>query len=293
MSQDRLTHALSTRGRVAPTIEERDALIREHLDLVGQLIWEVAAHYPRSIDRDELWSAGALGLVEAAERYDPAVGTSFPQYARIRVRGAIIDSARDRDWASRGVRVRGRAIQNVRRDLEQEHGRAPREDELAARLELSVDALRAHNEQIARATVLRLDPPADDGDSVSEACTEDVTTLPDQAYDQQELTGTLLAAVDALPPAQRDLVERHFFREEYLHEIATSMGISEARASQICSSAVNALRAVLGQMYEGVPVVPDRMPGKRTRAALVELTARRSEWRERMGRALASTQRAC
>ncbi len=278
--------------RDVPSTDARNRLITENLDLVGQVVWDVSAHYPRTVDRDELWGAGALGLVEAATRYDPTVGTSFAQYARMRVRGAIIDSARDRDWASRGVRARGRAIQDARRDLEQAHGRAPSEEELAAKLGLSLETLRAHGEQISRASVLQLEAPTDEGDSMPETCSRDVAGLPDEAYDYRELMGTLLAAVAVLPSVQREVVERYYFHDEYLHQIAQTMGISEARVSQICTAAVNALRAVLGTMYEGVPDVPDRMPGKRTRTALVELTAQRTQWSERVEVALAAIGRA-
>ena len=84
----------------SPT-QESDALIQEHIDLVGRVVSRVTSMYPRHVDRQELWNAGALGLVEAARRFDPDAGIPFERYASIRIRGAIIDSTRTRDWASR------------------------------------------------------------------------------------------------------------------------------------------------------------------------------------------------
>ena len=82
---------------------EANDLVLENLELVSQLVQQMAARYPRHVDRGELWSAGVLGLVEASRRFDPAMGIPFPRYAAIRIRGAIIDSTRSRDWASRSA----------------------------------------------------------------------------------------------------------------------------------------------------------------------------------------------
>ena len=89
---------------------ESDALIHDNIDLIGRVVQRVASMYPRHVDRQELWNAGALGLVEAARRFDPDAGIPFERYASIRVRGAIIDSTRTRDWASRSVRRRYREL---------------------------------------------------------------------------------------------------------------------------------------------------------------------------------------
>ena len=87
------------RPRDGKTFEE---LVTEHLPLVDQVVARVSARFPRHVDRDELRNAGRLGLVEAARRYDPSTEVPFDRYAAIRIRGAILDSTRSRDWATGG-----------------------------------------------------------------------------------------------------------------------------------------------------------------------------------------------
>ena len=104
---------------------EQNALVTDHMDLVGHIVAEVSVRYPRHVDRSELWNAGALGLVEASRRFDPDSGIPFARYAAIRIRGAIIDSTRTRDWASRSVRRRLREIQEATKALEETNGASP------------------------------------------------------------------------------------------------------------------------------------------------------------------------
>ena len=86
-------------------------LVEQHLPLVKHVVLQVATHFPRHVDRQELARAGALGLVEAAQRYDSDRGVPFERFAARRIRGAILDSVRSVDWAPRSVRALGRALE--------------------------------------------------------------------------------------------------------------------------------------------------------------------------------------
>ncbi len=94
-----------------------NALVEEHLYLVQHIVNQLAVRYPRHVDRQELWAAGAAGLVDASRRYDPGAEVPFARYASIRIRGAIIDSTRSRDWATRSLRRRAREMSEVAREL--------------------------------------------------------------------------------------------------------------------------------------------------------------------------------
>ncbi len=112
------------------TSHQQNQLVTDNMDLVGHIVAEVSARYPRHVDRAELWNAGALGLVEASRRFDPESGIPFARHAAIRIRGAIIDSTRTRDWASRSVRRNIRDIQQAQSGLEEQHGKTPVAEEL-------------------------------------------------------------------------------------------------------------------------------------------------------------------
>ena len=108
---------VATTPPVQRTQAEVTALVEEHLALVNHVVFQVAVHFPRHVDRDELARAGALGLVEAAKRYDESRGVPFNRFAAQRIRGAIIDGVRAADWAPRSVRALARRLDQVEQNL--------------------------------------------------------------------------------------------------------------------------------------------------------------------------------
>lgn len=264
-----------------------DELVTEHLYLIQHIVHQLASRYPRHVDRSELWSAGALGLVDAARRYDPATGIPFPRYASIRIRGAIIDSTRTRDWASRQLRREMRRIADADETLQAKNGRTPEESELAEALSMSVQDLNEYRARAAAATLLHLDRPAPGSDSAesgpaSTLFEQEIGCLPEEALEHNELIGTIRTAVAHLPEVQREVVRRSFFEGELLRDIADSMGVTEARVSQIRSEAIVSMRAYFASSFDEVEAVADSVPGSRRRTAYVAELAAQSNWRTRL-----------
>lgn len=265
-------------------------LVVEHLHLVRHVVNQVSTRYPSHVDRDELWNAGALGLVDAARRYDPDAGFAFPRYAMIRIRGAIIDSTRSRDWATRQLRRHLRAARHASEALAHQQGREPTTAEVAAAVGITGDELERHRAAAVNASLLHLDQRVgtdDDedatlGDLVQETSRD---ALPDEQLEHRELVGTLKTAVDHLPPTQRHVVERYYFQGAYLRDIAGTLGVTEARVSQLRTEALNALRSYFATTFENVAEVDDRSPGRRTRHAYVTTLATHTTWRDRLAAA--------
>jgi RNA polymerase sigma factor for flagellar operon FliA len=270
---------------VSGGISESDIqqLITDNLDIVQHVVNQVSVRYPKHVDRQELWSAGACGLVEAARRYRPETGVPFARYAQTRIRGAIIDSTRSRDWAVRAVRRNLRELRAAEETFEETHGRSAADGELAALLGIDADELNARKAAAVSASLLHLDHQYPDQESLGEALPEmDVQSLPEENFTRREMLGTLRTAIDFLPPTQRDVVERYYLNGEMLQDIAASMGVTEARVSQVASEAINAIRAYMRQLYDGVPEVPENAPGKRNRAAYLGTMSTHSTWRGRL-----------
>src|SRR6187402_1809037 len=139
-------------------------LIEEHLPLVRHIVFQVAVHFPRHVDRDELARAGALGLVEAARRYDEARGVPFDRYAAQRIRGAILDAVRAADWAPRSVRTLARTLEETSQRLATTLGRPPTKEEMAAALGTSPQEVAKLQDRIHRSVVLALDHHFTDDD---------------------------------------------------------------------------------------------------------------------------------
>src|SRR6186713_514986 len=116
-------------------------LIEQHLPLVRHVVFQVAVSFPRHVDREELATAGALGLVEAAGRFDESRGVPFDRFAAQRIRGAILDAVRAADWAPRSVRTLARKLEQVEQRLASNSGQNPSNTEVATALGVTQDEL--------------------------------------------------------------------------------------------------------------------------------------------------------
>lgn len=272
---------------------EVNQLIETHLYLVDHVVHQLAARFPRHVDRDELFGAGSAGLVDAAHRYDVDTGVPFARYASIRIRGAIIDATRSRDWATRRLRRDLREIETTSSQLEETLHRRPDDAEVAAAMGSDERTVRDRRAAAVTSTVLTLDRPVggdDDrsllGDRLSE---QDEAWLPEQALERNELVGTLRTAIANLPEQLRQVLVEHHFEGRLLRDIADDLGVTEARASQLRYEAIHALQAYFATSFDDVAPVPEDAPGKRRRAAYVAQVAASTSWRTRMEAAESGT----
>lgn len=266
-----------------PHAAHPDELVHGHLHLVTHIVNQVALRFPRHVDRAELWNAGAFGLVEASRRYDPETGTPFASFARRRIRGAVLDSTRSRDWVSRGARRRMREAKDGRDAFVARHSREPETTELADLLGVSTRHLEETQAATTQSTLLHLDQRVgaveDDltlGDTLAE---QDVATLPEEEVERRELVGAVRAAIANLPEVHRAIVERYYLGGEQLQDIAASFDVTDARISQLRNEAMTAVRAYLSNSFDGIDAVDPRAPGARRRTAYLD-SMRQVSWRD-------------
>lgn len=234
-----------------PSVE---TLVTEHLPLVGHIARETASRMPRHLGTDDLVGAGSLALVQAAHAYDPSLGVPFARFANTRIRGAMIDQMRQRDWASRSLRSRARALSTAADHLTTALGRAPDDTELATAAGLSEAEIREVRSGTDRATLLTLDPLATDGDGLGSTLA-DPAPRPEDALIAAERMGYLRDAVSELPERLRIVVSGYYLQQRPLTEIATELGITQSRASQLRSEGLDLLREALETLLgEGVRV---------------------------------------
>jgi RNA polymerase sigma factor FliA len=262
-------------------------LVETHVHLVEHVVHQLSARFPRHVDRDELRGAGAAGLVDAAHRYDPDTGVPFARYASIRIRGAILDATRTRDWATRRLRRDLRTIESTASTLEETLQRRPDDAEIAAAMGCDESTVRERRAAAVTSTLLTLDRPVRDGDdegmSLGDRVEEhDAAWLPEAALESNELIGTLRTAIAHLPELPRRVLLEHHFEGRLLRDIADDLGVTEARASQLRHEALHALQAYFGTAFDGVPAVPDDAPGKRRRASFVAQVSANTTWRTRL-----------
>src|SRR6202453_3355763 len=139
------TPAIKTRpGQItqATKIARRDRIVLEYLPLVKAIAVRVHENLPVHVDLDDLVHAGIIGLFDAATKFNPEKQVVFSSYAKHRIKGAILDSLRQLDWASRDMRRRHKQVEAATRDLSSTLQRAPTEAEVAAQLGMDVERWR-------------------------------------------------------------------------------------------------------------------------------------------------------
>lgn len=223
-----------------------DSLVESHLPLVSYAVAEAASRLPHHIGRDDLTSAAMMALVQAARAFDPQRGVPFAMFAKSRVRGAIIDELRNRDWVSRGVRTKARQRAQAEDVLAAQLGRHPTVHEVAGYLEMSVDELTAIDGDVHRSVVLSLQGFAEAG--TLEGMLPSDEPDPEGILLDRERTSYLIAAVSALPERLRAVVQGYFLEERPMVELATELGVTESRISQMRAEALVMLKDGLNAM---------------------------------------------
>jgi RNA polymerase sigma factor for flagellar operon FliA len=235
------------------------------------------------VSRSDLVSAGMLGLAQAARSFDPERGIAFDRFASTRIRGALLDELRGRDWASRSVRARARGLQATQEDLTNKLGRAPSPEEVAKSLAVPLEQVHKLVDDVHRATVLNYDSLVIEGDAESFLATDDAG--PEDAMLDRERKSYLTDAVHALPERLRHVVIGYFFEERSMQEIADELGVSESRVSQLRAEALLLLKDGINSQLEPEAIEPEARPNGRVarrKAAYYAAVAAGSDYRTRL-----------
>jgi RNA polymerase sigma factor for flagellar operon FliA len=214
---------------------EASQLIARHGTLIDRCARRLASRTGHAVSPDDLWSAGAMGLIEAAQRFDAARDVRFESFAEHRIRGAMLDEMRRMDHLPRRLRADVEKVEAARSRLAQSLGRDPETDEVA-------DALDSSPQDVAE--LLQLLAP-------HLPINEELATSPEAALDdallRSELQTRLVREISSLPERLRVLLALYYDEELTYREIAKILGVSEPRVCQLHSEAVKKLRAGLAE----------------------------------------------
>jgi RNA polymerase sigma factor for flagellar operon FliA len=234
-----LDPALYAPARLAHTDPER--LVSSHMGLVRKIAWHVHGRVSSALDVEDLVQIGMVSLIEAARAFEDRGHAAFATYATMRIRGAMIDQLRKGATLVRSAIRRRREWGQVRSNLEGLLGRPATDEEMAARLEISVDAYRAAMAATHSAQFESID------DVYSDHSGWFVDDTPD-AHDQlesQTIQAAIAAAVKTLPEREAMVLQMYFVDELNLEEIGQVLGVGAARVCQIKKSALGKLRGRL------------------------------------------------
>lgn len=215
--------------------------IQRFLPMVRKLAWHLSGSAPAGIDVEDLMQSGLVALTECARKHDGPGEDGFAAYAKLRVRGAMVDTLRAASPDSRGARARRREIEAAREAAVARLGREPDASELANELGIPVGDLHRQQADIASVRLDSLDECYSESDTHFASGEPDAETQLLQAEDRE----ALIAAIAALPERLQLVVQLYFVEELNLSEIANVLGVSIPRVHQLKASALEKLRASL------------------------------------------------
>jgi RNA polymerase sigma factor for flagellar operon FliA len=229
-----------------PDLQQRDALVLAHVDLVRALAAQIGRRLPSHVERAELVSVGVLGLIDAAQRYQPALGVPFDAFARRRVQGAMLDALRRLDRVPRSVRRLKRDLDRALTELRHRLGREPVDTEIAAALGVSVSEYDSMLDGlcVAGLSVAHASPADGDPDSLLSVAV-DADGGPYAQLERRELQAQLARAIAELPEREQQILALSYQEELTLAEIGQVIGVGESRVSQLRTQAIARLRSRL------------------------------------------------
>jgi RNA polymerase sigma factor FliA len=238
-------------AQAALAVEDREQLILDHLPQVRLIARRIHERLPESVSLEDLVSTGILGLIQAIDRFDPTLNVKLKTYAEYKIRGAILDSLRGLDWAPRQQRKKAKQIEAAISAAEQRLKRAPREEEIAAELQVSVEIYHDWLVEIRGVNLGSLESGGSDEENrdLLRFIADKEENWPSNLVERSELERLLAEAIQRMPHVERTVLGLYYQKELTLREISKVIGLHESRISQLKSQAVLRLRSFMEKRW--------------------------------------------
>ncbi len=239
------------RFKVKGDKQAREELVMKYAYLVSITAGRVVSNLPPNLEREDLESAGVMGLIKAVDQFDPGREVKFETYAIALIRGAILEMLREEDWVPRSIRDRTKLLERTFLALEAKLGRPATETEMAQELDLTLDAYYKLLSEAARTSLLSLDEVlvGGEGNETTVTLGETVSDRNVNTFRQVEISARkqlLAGAIDRLPPRERLVIALYYYDRLTFREIGRVLTISESRAYQLHTQAILRMRSYLG-----------------------------------------------
>jgi len=225
----------------------RNVLMERHYPLVKYIAERLLQTLPKSIELDDLISAGLFGLMDAIRGFDPERGIKFKTYCTTRIRGSILDQLRSQDWVPRLVRLKASKIDKTLQRLTAEYGREPTHSELAEALELTHSELAIEIGKATAKSMYSLSDRWEDRDDDSSL--EKVDVLEDKkSIDPTDVinkSDLMTYMTRSLTHKERFIIEQYYRVGHTMREIGEMLSLTESRVCQIHTNVMNRLKEQL------------------------------------------------
>ena len=228
---------------------DQDELVTRHAPLVKRIAYHLMSRLPPSVQADDLIQSGMIGLLEAARNYDPSQGASFETYAGIRIRGSMLDEIRKCNWAPRSLHRKVRQVAEVIREIEAIESRDARDVEVAAKLEITLDAYHQILQDASGHKVFSIEDLVSGSDSITDGLSAGMAG-PLEELERDEFRRGLAKSVASLPEREQLVMTLYYDEELNLREIGAVLNVSESRVCQIHSQALLRLKSRMSDWRE-------------------------------------------
>jgi RNA polymerase sigma factor for flagellar operon FliA len=229
--------------------KERDKLIMTYAPLVKNVVGRMTYKLPiDAADREDLINVGIIGLMEALDKFDRNRNVQFETYARFRIRGAVLDELRSRDWVPRSIRHKDTKLENAFLTLENNLGRPPDEEQLANFLGITLDQyfkLIDDTKGIPLISQEDLTPDYLESHSAADIMEAIDRGNPLDMFTGEETRSRIKNTIDRLPEKEKMVVSLYYYNEMTMKEIGRIIDLTESRVCQLHTQAMLRLRATL------------------------------------------------
>jgi RNA polymerase sigma factor FliA len=237
--------------KVAQDPQARAEIINHYAYLVKITSGRLVTSLPGGLDRDDLVSAGVVGLIKAVDQYDPSRDVKFETYAIALIRGAILEMLREEDWVPRSIREKLRNLERTQQRLERQTGKAASEHEVAEAMGVSIQEVNELMVRVGRTTVYSLDDILTGGDG-EESIHYKELIVDENADTRGEIEGREIRkmlgdSIDRLPERERLVVALYYYEGLTFKEIGRVLTVSESRVYQLHTQAMGRMRNYMQQ----------------------------------------------
>jgi RNA polymerase sigma factor FliA len=223
-----------------------DEMIVKYLPLVHKIVSQIATYLQPPLSREDLISAGTIGLVKAARDFDPSRDAVFKTYAYIRIRGAVIDELRSWSFAPPDIKRQFDQAQEISSRMLERDGQMPADDQVAQQLGISTEKMYRIFETARARHFLSIHGGSTETPMLGQMLVSS-TAGPEEEIEREELLEAMTQAITQLPEKQRRIVVMYYQKELTMKQIAEVLEITESRVSQLHAAALFKLSVRLGQ----------------------------------------------
>ena len=228
---------------------QKDKLVMEYAPLIKFIAHKISVRLPANIELDDLIASGAIGLMDAIEKYDPSRDNTFKTYAEFRIRGAILDELRAQDWVPRSIRDKAKLLERTFSQLEADLGRSATDEEVANKLGLTMDEFHGLVYQVCPVSLLSIDNQTTfssmDKKSMINFLEDVKVNNPFNHLQTKTLKKVITKSINSLSEKHKIILSLYYYEDLNLKEIGRVLRVTESRVSQLHAQAILRLRAKL------------------------------------------------